>query len=619
MTALPSRRRAIGAEPVGEGVHFRVWAPAREKAAVVIDGRDHPLEREPTGHFSGLVASARVGTRYRFRLDDEEDTYPDPASRYQPEGPHGASEVCGAGSQPDQGRLRAGPTHIDPQALIISEIHIGTFTPEGTFLSAIEKLPLIADAGINMIEVMPVNEFPGRFGWGYDGVDLFAPLHVYGTPDDFRRFVDAAHANGLGVILDVVYNHFGPDGCYLTKFTPDYFTKRYKNDWGEAINFESDGVREFCSQNAAYWIDEFHLDGLRLDATQDIHDPTDPHILADITRAARDAAGDRTIFVVAENEGQNRTLVKEYGLDAMWNDDWQHSALVALTGQREAYYTDYRGTPQEFVSMAKHGFLYQGQWYAWQKQRRGSPSIDIEPWHLVQYLENHDQVANSARGERAFQLTSPGRYRAIVALLLLTPQTPLLFQGQEFGSSKPFLYFADHKPELAAAVRKGRAEFLSQFPSIEKIVDQLAPPEDLATFERCKIDWSERETNGETLTLYKELIALRRSYPTAILDGAVLGDAAFVIRFRDDRLLIVNLGSGLDLDPVPEPLLALPLGSEWSLLWSSSSEGFEEWKIPAECAVLLERTPSSARSRDSAADAARADGRPPLQSPVTGH
>jgi maltooligosyltrehalose trehalohydrolase len=586
MTDRPSRRRAIGAEPVSGGVHFRVWAPARQKVAVVIDGRDHPLDREASGHFSGLVASARAGTLYRLRLDDEEESYPDPASRYQPEGPHGASEVI----DPFVHEWRA--THaIDRRSLVVSEIHIGTFTPEGSFLSAIEKLPLLADAGINMIEVMPVNEFPGRFGWSYDGVDWFAPAHVYGTPDDFRRFIDAAHAHGIGVILDVVYNHFGPDGCYWTTFTPDYFTKRYSNDWGEAINFESEGVRELCSENAAYWIDEFRLDGLRLDATQDIHDPTDNHILGDITRAARAAAGDRTIFVVAENEGQNREVITEYGLDAMWNDDWHHSSLVALTGRREAYYTDYCGKPQEFVSMAKRGFLYQGQWYAWQKQRRGSSSVDIEPWHLVQYIENHDQVANSATGERAYQLTSPGKYRALAALLLLSPQTPMLFQGQEFGSSKPFLYFADHKPELAAAVRKGRCEFLSQFPSIAKVADELSPPEALKTFDRCKLDWNERETNREALALHKELIALRRSYATELLDGAVLSEHAFVLRFRDDRLLIVNLGPELDLDPVAEPLLAPPPACVWSLLWSSTSEGFEEWEIPAECAIVLRPVP----------------------------
>ena len=309
------RRRAIGAEPADGGVHFRVWAPERKRVAVVIDGRDHPLEREERGHFSGLVEGARAGTRYRFRLDSEDEIYPDPASRYQPEGPHGASEVVDPAWKPTHWR------GIDPKALVISEIHIGTFTPEGTFLSAIEKLPLIADAGINLIEVMPVSDFPGRFGWGYDGVDWFAPAHIYGTPDDFRRFVDAAHANGIGVILDVVYNHFGPDGCYWKQFTPDYFTDRYTNEWGEAINFASGGARELCTENAAYWIDEFHLDGLRLDATQDIHDSADPHIIRDIVRAARAAAGDRTIFVVAENEPQNVALLQEYGLDAMWNDD----------------------------------------------------------------------------------------------------------------------------------------------------------------------------------------------------------------------------------------------------------------------------------------------------------
>ena len=588
------RRRATGAELVDGGVHFRVWAPERKRVAVVIDDRDHPLEREASGHFSGFVQGARAGTRYRFRLDGESETYPDPASRYQPEGPHGPSEVFAAGSPPAQ------VWQLD-ESLVISEIHIGTFTQEGTFVSAIEKLPLLADAGINLIEVMPISEFPGRFGWGYDGVDWFAPAHIYGTPDDFRSFVDAAHAQGIGVILDVVYNHFGPDGCYWTKFTPDYFTDRYSNDWGEAINFASEGVREFCTENAAYWIDEFHLDGLRLDATQDIHDPTGTHILAEVVRAARAVAGDRKIFVVAENEGQNRTLIDEYGLDALWNDDWHHSALIALGGKREAYYSDYRGRPQELVSMAKHGFLYQGQWYSWQKKYRGTPTGGIEARQFVQYLENHDQVANSATGQRAYQLTSPGRYRAMAALLLLGPQTPMLFQGQEFASSKPFLYFADHNPELAAAVRKGRAEFLLQFPSVQSVADTLAPPEDVATFERCKLDWSERDAHREALTFHKELIALRRAYSTELLDGAVLSDHALILRFRDARLLLVNLGAEVDFDPVAEPLLAPPAGCEWSVLWSSSEEEFEEWRIPAESAVLLK--PTTPRSRVSAAGA----------------
>jgi maltooligosyltrehalose trehalohydrolase len=589
------RRRAIGAEPLEGGVHFRVWAPAREKVAVAIDNRDHLLMREPDGHHSALVEEARTDTRYRLRLDGEDETYPDPASRSQPDGPHGASEVVDPDAYEWQTKNWPG---IDPQSLIISEIHIGTFTTQGTFAAAIEKLPLLRDAGINLVELMPVSEFPGRFGWGYDGVDLFAPAHIYGSPDDFRRFVDAAHAHGLGVILDVVYNHFGPDGCYLAQFTPQYFTAKYANDWGAAVNFDGEGcagVRELCSENAAYWIDEFRLDGLRLDATQDIHDASGEHIVKRIAATAREAAGDRTIFIVAENEGQNAALIRDYGLDAMWNDDWHHSALVALTGQREAYYTDYRGKPQEFVSMAKHGFLFQGQWYRWQEQRRGSPSLDIEPRRLVQYIENHDQVANSATGNRADQLTSPGRHRAMTALLLLSPQTPMLFQGEEFASSKPFLYFADHKSELAEAIRKGRREFLSQFPSVAKIAEDLAAPDAVETFERCKLDWSERETHAEALALHRDLIAIRQNDP--LFDGAVLSEHAFVLRWPD-RLLIVNLGAALHLDPAPEPLLAPPLGMQWTLVWSSESpryggggtpavESEENWRIPGECAVLM--------------------------------
>ena len=607
MTDDALRRRAIGAEPTNGRVHFRVWAPARKKAAVVIAGRDHPLERETSGHFSAFVEGARAGTRYRFRLDDESETYPDPASRSQPEGPHGESEVVDPGTYEWQTEWRG----VDTKGLIVYEVHIGTFTLGGTFAAAIEKLPLLAELGINLIEVMPISEFPGRFGWGYDGVDLFAPAHIYGSPDDFRRFIDAAHANGIGVILDVVYNHFGPDGCYLRQFTPHYFTTRHTNDWGEAVNFDgsgSEGVRELCAENAAYWIDEFHLDGLRLDATQDIHDDSEEHILKVIAQSARAAAGDRPIFVVAENEPQETVLLREYGLDAMWNDDWHHSAFVALTGLREAYYTDYRGNPQELVSMAKHGFLFQGQRYKWQKDRRGTPSTGIEPQRFVLFIENHDQIANSPNGARVHQLTPPGRHRAMTALLLLSPQTPLLFQGEEFGSSKPFLYFADHKPELAEAVRKGRGEFLSQFPSFAAIVDQLAPPESIETFERSKLDWSERDTHREVLALHRDLIALRRGDPTFsaqrndVLDGAVLGTHAFLLRWltdsEDDRLLLVNLGPTLHLDPAPEPLLAPPFGRTWTLLWSSESplyggdgkpviEGEEGWRIPAESAVVF--------------------------------
>ncbi|HEY8181572.1 MAG TPA: malto-oligosyltrehalose trehalohydrolase [Thermoanaerobaculia bacterium] len=564
-----TRRRPVGAELIGDGADFRVWAPDRKSVSVVIDGSDFPLVRETDGHFRGFVAKARAGTRYRLRLDREKEKFPDPASRFQPDGPHGPSMVV----DPAYPWRHAAWRGVNPKALVIYEMHIGTFTPEGTLRSAIDQLQPLADLGINLLEVMPVNEFPGRFGWGYDGVDLWAPSHLYGTPDDFRLFVDSAHARGLGVILDVVYNHFGPDGCYLKNFAKDYFTSE-KNEWGDVINFGVDGVREFIAENAGYWIEEFHIDGLRLDATQSIHDQSPEHIIKVIQRKAREAARDRPIVIVAENEPQDVALIKSYGVDAMWNDDWHHSAMVAATGEREAYYTDYRGAPEEFVTMAKSGFLYQGQWYSWQKSYRGTPSGDIPHEKFVCFLQNHDQIANSATGERIQFRTSPGIVRALTALLLLGPDTPMLFQGQEFASSAPFLYFADHKPELASAVEKGRRQFMTQFPSIA--TDKLAPPHDPATFERCKLDHSEREKHVDAVALHRELLQLRR--PITRVDGAVLNEHAFFLRFDDDRMLIINLGPAFELDDVPE--------GRWEVRWSS--EPVSLWRIPAESAVLLE-------------------------------
>jgi maltooligosyltrehalose trehalohydrolase len=600
------RRRGIGAELVGDGVSFRVWAPAHSRVSVVLKDSEVSLDREADGYFSRLIANVRAGARYRFRLGDEKTLYPDPASRYQPDGPHGASEVV----DPASFRWRDAKWRgVSTRGLVIYEMHIGTFTAGGTFASAIDCLSRVADVGVNLVEVMPINEFPGTFGWSYDGVDLWAPSHLYGVPDDFRRFVDAAHAVGLGVILDVVYNHLGPDGCYLPKFSPHYFTKKYRNDWGESINFDgeqSSGVREFFAENAAYWIDEFRLDGLRLDATQSINDESNPHILRTISDRARAAAGDRPIFLVGENEPQDVRLVTEYGVNAMWNDDWHHAAKVATIGKREAYYTDYEGRPQEFISMAKFGFLYQGQRYKWQKARRGTPSMLLRPENLICYLQNHDQIANSARGERLHQLTSPGRARAMTALLLLQPQTPMLFQGEEFGSSAPFLYFADHEPELARKVIDGRRQFLAQFPSIAAMHESLVPP-DRSAFERCKLDFRERDANHEHVDLHRDLIALRRTDATISqqradnLHGAVLADEAFLLRWlttADDRLLIVNLGRQIHVDPAPEPLVAPPANSRWEILWSSESPRYggsgtpeldseENWRLPAHAAVLL--------------------------------
>jgi maltooligosyltrehalose trehalohydrolase len=611
------------------GVHFRVWAPIRKTVDVLIEGGESVrLEAEGSGYFSGLVASAhdgsrsRAGSRYRYRLDGGE-AFPDPASRFQPEGPHGPSEVVDPAAFKWTDQQWRGVT-LPGQ--VIYEMHIGTFTKEGTWRSAQEHLPQLAETGITVLEVMPVAEFPGRFGWGYDGVQLFAPTHLYGAPGDFRRFVDRAHSLGLGVVLDVVYNHLGPDGNYIPEFAPQYFSSAICTDWGPAINFDgqdSGPVREFCIANACYWIDEFHLDGLRLDATQDIHDTSENHILRAMAREARQRASPRDIIFIAENEPQQVQLVKPpdqggYGLDGLWNDDFHHSAMVALTGHNEAYYTDYLGTPQEFISAVKYGYLYQGQRYKWQEKRRGSAGLDMHPASLITFIQNHDQVANSAYGARCHMLAAPGKLRAITALLLLGPGTPMLFQGQEFAASSPFLYFADQKAALSDMIGQGRIEFLAQFRSLAtpEMAERFSDPASLATFERCKLDHSERETHREAYELHRDLLKLRRdpvlhAQKRRGVDGAVLAPEAFLLRFfgenGDDRLLLVNLGRDLHLDPAPEPLLAPPADSEWTTLWSSEHPRYggtgtpqldteENWRIPGYAAVLLKPEPKHARS-----------------------
>jgi maltooligosyltrehalose trehalohydrolase len=625
-TASPVRRLPVGAELAPGGVHVRVWAPLRERVEVVFEepSEDWPVDfeltREADGYFSGLVPEAGADALYRLRLDGG-DAFPDPASRFQPQGPHGPSQVIDPtafawtdADWPGVGR----------EGQVVYELHLGTFTREGSWKAATRELDELADLGITIVEVMPVAEFPGRFGWGYDGVCLFAPYHLYGAPDDFRRFVDRAHALGIAVILDVVYNHLGPDGNYLKSFSASYFTDRYTNDWGEAINFEgAEAVRELFVANAGYWIDEYHLDGLRLDATQDVKDASKDHILAAIVRQAREAAGERSIYIVAENEPQDTRLVRPpdaegygeegYGMDALWNDDFHHSLHVALTGRNEAYYKDYQGSPQEMISLAKYGYLYQGQRYAWQGKRRGTSTLGVPASAFVTFLQNHDQVANSARGERCHLLTSPGRFRALTALLLLGPGTPMLFQGQEFCASSPFLFFADHNPELARAVGKGRLEFLSQFPSLALPETQagVAAPESPETFERCRLDLEERRRHAECYALHKDLLRLRREDPVfrgagrERIDGAVLGPEAFVLRFfgkdGDDRLLLVNLGMDRDLETVPEPLLAPLHGGRWDVLWSSEEPRYggngapapEDddgcWRLPGQATVAMRR------------------------------
>ena len=580
----------------------------------IVDDHAYELQREACGYFSGHVREARSGSLYKYRLDGGE-SYPDPASRFQPQGPHGWSQVVDPGSFAWSDANWKG---AETRGQVIYEMHIGTFTAEGTFVSAIRELPHLADVGISVLEIMPVSEFCGEFGWGYDGVDPYAPTRLYGFPDDFRRFVDEAHRLKMGVILDVVYNHMGPSGNYLGQFSPYYFTSKHSTDWGEAINYygeHSEPVREFFISNAAYWVDEFHLDGLRLDATQNIYDESGDHVLAAITREVRKAAKGRGTIVIGENEPQDARLIRGaeeggYGMDALWNDDLHHSAMVRMTGHNEAYYTDYNGSVQEFISAVKYGYLYQGQWYSWQSQRRGSVALKAAPWHFVNFIQNHDQVANSARGHRVHKLTSPGIFKAMTALILLAPGTPMLFQGQEFGASSPFLFFADQGPEIAPMVREGRRKFLGQFRSLAlpAMWDCFAPPDERRTFEASKLDHSERERHREIYNLHRDLISLRRSEAAfrrqrqGCVDGAVLSPDTFVLRFfaehDDDRLLVVNFGRDMHFSPAPEPLLAPPEDQEWNVLWSSEDPRYggcgtaeldtvENWRIPGMAAVVL--------------------------------
>ena len=615
-----ARRLPIGAELLpGGGVHFRVWAPGAKSVEVVVEnGAPMALARESDEYWAGVDLQSRSGMLYRFKIDGR-GPFPDPASRYQPEGPDGASEVI------DPSAFRwsdADWKGVAAHGQVLYEMHIGTFTREGTWTSAMQRLSDLKELGITCLEVMPVNEFVGRFGWGYDGVDLFAPYHHYGRPDDFRRFVDRAHAVGLGVILDLVYNHFGPDGNYLREFSPSYFNREHQTDWGEAINFDGDdrvGVREYFIANAVHWISEYHLDGFRFDATQSIVDSSSRHILADITEAARKAAGKRTIYLINENEPQNTRLVRPpahggYGMDALWNDDFHHSALVALSGHSEAYYADHPGTAQEFVSSAKWGYLYQGQRYAFQKRRRGTPGLDLPPTAFVHFLQNHDQVANSGRGHRVHQFAAIGQLKAMTALWLLMPQTPMFFQGQEWAASSPFLYFADHRPDLAKLVCAGRARELSQFPSIasEEMQKCLPNPADPKTFEVCKLDSSEAQKpmHAEMHRLHQDLLRIRREEAVfrrvqgrGDIDGAVLGDGALVLRYfaadGRDWLVVCNLERDLPLAVAPEPLLAPPVGMRWKKVLSTEDPEYggsgtaavdteqEGWRLPGRCTVVL--------------------------------
>jgi maltooligosyltrehalose trehalohydrolase len=620
LTSLcPSTRRyAHGAELSGDSTTFRVWAEQAVSCDLVLcDGGEVALAPEDGGWFSAQVDGVAPGTRYAFRLDGGVPLA-DPASRAQVAGPDGWSVLIDPTAFVWKHRDWSGIAA--PHGQVFYELHVGTFTKPGTWAAAAERLAHLAEIGVTVIEMMPIAEFRGRFGWGYDGALSYAPTALYGAPDDLRAFVDAAHGHGIGVILDVVYNHFGP-GNRFEEFSQSWFTDRYENEWGDALNFDGEGcepVRDYVAQNAAYWINEFRFDGLRLDATQALFDKSPEHILARIAREARAAAGLRRVLLVAENEPQETRLARPapsggFDLDALWNDDFHHSAHVALTGQREAYYHDYRGAPQEFVSAVRFGYLFQGQRYDWQDAPRGTPGLDLPAHAFVNFLENHDQVANSARGLRMHALAGHARLRALTALLLLSPQTPMLFQGQEFWASAPFHFFADQGSGLDPQIADGRARFLAQFASLRDpaIRSRLAPPAAPETFERSRLDWSEVEARTHVLALHRDLLRLRRETPAFAgrpsantrIEGSVIGPEALLLRFFtdrlvDERLLLVNLGADLSLSSVPDPLFAPPPGTDWHVIWSSEDAAYggggrrriettRRFILSADCAVVF--------------------------------
>lgn len=605
---------AIGAIPLGTGTTFRTWAKGRLSVKVHIDGRPAiDMEPDRNGYFCAYVDDVTLGSHYRFCIDGREPV-PDLASRWQPEGAKGPSEVVGNDFDwTDQSW--AGVDRFDQ---VIYELHVGTFTPDGTWAAAKAKLASLHKLGITVIQLMPVGTFGGSFGWGYDTILPYAPFPLYGTPDDMRSFVNAAHGWGIGVILDVVYNHAGLGELY-SAYSDHYFTKRHANEWGPSFNFDDENaraVRDFMVGNAVYWIEDFHLDGLRIDAVQAMLDTSDLHIVAELTEAVRRAGGRRDTYVLVENQPQERRMIDPCetggnGVDAMYSDDFQHAARVAVTGHNDFYYRDYNGTPQELVSALKYGFLYQGQRSDMRNAAYGTYNLDTPSERFVHFLENHDQVANSARGFRLSSLMSPARLRAITSLLLLGPQTPALFQGQEFGATNPFHYFFGVTGDDANAVAEGRKASLANFPSVTDpvMLERLPDPTAASTFVGSKLDWVEVDRHAGLLKLHSDLLALRRrdrafsQLAERRVDGAVIGEAGVLLRFLTPdplrhRLMLVNFGRDLHMGVTPEPLLAPPKECRWTCAWSSEHPDYDGggrapvdttgfWILPADSAILF--------------------------------
>ncbi len=587
---------ATGSPPVGaridhDGVSYRVWAPAHAQMRVAIGGdgddlRFVVLEKDADGFFSGRDAHGRAGDLYRFQFG--ETLAPDPASRFQPQGVAGPSQVIDPGGFTWQAKDWRRPPLC---GRVIYELHMGTVTKEGTFRCLLDRLDALVELGVNTIELMPLADFPGQRNWGYDGVMLFAPARCYGTPDELRALVDAAHLRGLAVVLDVVYNHLGPSGNVLPTFSPYYFRDR-EGIWGRALNFDgehSGPVREFFVQNAGMWLDEYRFDGLRLDAVHAVEDTSTPHFFADVAAAAHA----RGAFVIGEDERNDVKTIRRpdeggWGFDAVWADDFHHTVRVALTGQRESHFGSYQGTIDEWVETLDRGWLYHGQYFPHWKRGRGTEAGHLPPERFVICISNHDQVGNRALGDRLHQTLAPERYRAVSMLLCFAPYTPMLFMGQEWAAEKPFLFFTDHTGEIGARMAKNRqAEFerYGAHPGRDALA-RMPDPQAEETFLASKLDWAEREqpAHAATLALYRACLQLRaeeaifQSPPRATWSVQKIGTAVLGLRWKNrdgDWLLLLSIAPPAEWPALDDdPFVRLRSGRHWKLILGSNEPRF---------------------------------------------
>ena len=522
---------------------FRVWAPRAAKVELDLSGRRLPMAAAEGGWHEADVDDAGPGTDYGYSLDGG-PVLPDPRSPWQPAGVHAPSRTVDHAAFP---WTDAGWRGVHLPSTVLYELHVGTFSPEGTFEGAIGRLDHLVDLGVDAVELLPVAEFPGARGWGYDGVALYAPHSAYGGPDGLKRLVDACHARGLGVVIDVVYNHLGPDGNYLGSYGP-YFTDRYATPWGEAVNLDgagSDEVRAFFVDNALMWLRDYHVDGLRLDAIHAILDTSATHLLEELavrTEALAASLG-RPLFLVAESDLNDPRVVRRrevggYGMDAQWSDDFHHAVHAALTGERDGYYADF-GSLGQVATALRQAFVYAGQHSAYRERRHGRVDPALPGHRFLGYAQNHDQVGNRAQGQRSAALMSPGRLRLAAALVLTSPFVPMLFQGEEWAAGTPFQYFTDHAdPALGRAVSQGRkAEFVAfGWPAAD-----VPDPQDPGSFERSRLDWAElgRKEHAAVLDWHRRLIALRRAVP-ALTDGRL--DAVDVSLDEEAGWLVVRRG-----------------------------------------------------------------------------